>query len=481
MNAGINAPSTVLRKMIPLLILTLAGSIYVQAQQVRLGVLGGLHSSSVLETNSLPGWDSAVKKYNGSRSGYKLGFILEVPIGHSGFFLQPELTYITKGRTYKKNNDSLTALATDTIYNKATLNLGYIEIPLNITYKMPLTANRKNYLFVSAGPYASFFYSGNVTYSSLTQSPEKLSSVSNPVNVGKGSDTYKTLDLGIGGKAGFELHNWMFSAYFSRGLTSFYNAPYPGTFHHQLFGASLGLWLTSTGIPEPGKKKDTDKDGIPDDEDMCPLKPGTAKWHGCPVPDTDHDGIDDEHDSCKTVPGLARYHGCPIPDRDGDGINDEEDPCPDQAGPATNHGCPITIVTPQGMKPTEMEFAAIKKEVRDTIDFIAHNILFNASSEQLRDSSFLPLDRLAGLLLRHPEWQLTIEGYTDNSGLQANNLLLSHKRAAVVEKYLIGKGVPSNRLSAAGFGPLRPIADNSTPAGRAANRRVELKLSAGKQ
>jgi OOP family OmpA-OmpF porin len=199
------------------------------------------------------------------------------------------------------------------------------------------------------------------------------------------------------------------------------------------------------------------------------------------VPDTDHDGIDDEHDSCKTVPGLARYHGCPIPDRDGDGINDEEDPCPDHAGPVINHGCPIVIPTPQGMKPTEMEFAAIKKEVRDTIDFIAHNILFNASSEKLRDTSFLPLDRLASLLLRHPEWQLTIEGYTDNSGVQASNLLLSRKRAAVVEKYLIGKGVPSTRLSAEGFGPLHPIADNSTPAGRASNRRVELKLSVGKQ
>jgi OOP family OmpA-OmpF porin len=473
MNAGVNAPSTVMRKIVPLLILAIAGSIATRGQQIRLGILGGLHSSSVLETNHLVGWDSAVKKYNGSRSGYKLGIILEVPIGHSGFFLQPELTYITKGRNYKKNSDSLTALATDTIYNKSTLNLGYIEIPVNLTYKIPLTANRRNSLFIGAGPYFSFFYGGNITYSSLTQAPEQFASTSNPVNVGKGPDTYKTVDIGVNGKAGFELGKLMLSAYFSRGFTNFYHAAYPGTFHHQLFGVSLGIWLASSGKPDTLKRKDTDKDGIPDDEDMCPLKPGTAKYHGCPVPDTDHDGIDDEHDSCKTVPGLARYHGCPIPDRDGDGVNDEEDQCPDSPGPVENHGCPLLIAPP----PISAPLAEIKKEAIDTVNFIAHNILFDANSEKLLDSSFHALDHLADLLRQHPEWHLTIEGYTDNTGLATANQVLSKKRAAAVRDYLIGIGIVPGRLTAAGFGQENPIADNKTPEGRAVNRRVELRLS----
>src|SRR4030095_9369167 len=66
--------------------------------------------------------------------------------------------------------------------------------------------------------------------------------------------------------------------------------------------------------------KDTDGDGITDDNDKCPTVPGVAKYAGCPVPDTDKDGIDDDNDKCPTVPGVARYQGCPIPDTDKDGI-----------------------------------------------------------------------------------------------------------------------------------------------------------------
>jgi OmpA-OmpF porin, OOP family len=355
-----------------------------------------------------------------------------------------------------------------------------------------LTADHKNSFFISAGPYFSFFYGGNTTYESLTQNTNQYSSQSVPVTVGKGDDTYKTFDLGLNGKAGFELGNVMLNAYFSRGLTSFYHAAYPGTFRHQLFGVSFGIWLSSSGPPPPIKKKDTDKDGIPDDQDMCPLIPGTAAWHGCPVPDTDHDGIDDEHDSCRTIPGIARYNGCPvpdtdhdgiddehdscrmipgiaryngcpIPDRDGDGVNDEEDQCPDSAGTIENHGCPLV--------------KEIKKETTATINYIASNILFNPASDRLKDSSFKALNQLSDLLKANPEWHLTIEGHTDNLGTAAGNLRLSEKRADAVKKYLVGKGLPETRLSAAGYGQERPIADNKTAMGRTANRRVELRLS----
>jgi outer membrane protein OmpA-like peptidoglycan-associated protein len=496
MNAGINAFSAVMRKLV--LLCLLLCHLWGQAQ-VRLGILGGLHSSNVLETNNLVGWDTAVKKYLNSRSGYQLGIIVEVPIGQKGFFFQPALTYITKGRQYDRNNDSLTTLLSDTIYNKATLNLSYIEIPLNLTYKISLTPIHRNYFFISAGPYVSFFYSGNITTQSLTQTPEQYFTESNPLTVGKGPDTYKTVDIGLNGKAGFELGNFMLSAYFSRGLTNFYHAAYPGTFHNQVFGASLGIWLASSGPLPPLKKKDTDKDGIPDDEDMCPLKPGTAKWHGCPtpdtdhdgidddhdscrtvpgvaryngcpVPDTDHDGIDDEHDSCKLIPGVARYNGCPIPDRDGDGVNDEEDQCPDSAGPPENRGCPLPVPK-----------IVIRKEDSAAINYIARNVLFAPSSDQFRGGTVTALDSLAVRLLSHPEWHLTIEGHTDNSGTAAKNLLLSQKRAEAIQTYLLSKGLPKSQLTATGFGQEHPVGDNRTLAGRAANRRVELKLSVEKQ
>ena len=491
MNFRTNESTANMRKVLPLLILGFfcfsAGN-----AQVRLGILGGVHSSKVLESNNIPGWDTAVKKFQSSRSGVQLGVIVEIPIGHKGFFFQPAITYTSKGRKYAKNNDSATSVATDTVYTRQTLNLGYIDVPLNITYKLPLSANHKNSFFISAGPSISFFYNGKITNESLTNTANKYTNESDPLSVGKGPNTYKTVDLGVNARAGFELGNVLLSAYFSQGLTSFYNAPYQGTFHNQLLGASLGIWLTSTATPLPPVKKDTDKDGIPDDEDLCPLQPGKAAWHGCPVPDTDHDGINDEHDSCKTIPGVARYNGCPIPDSDGDGVNDEEDKCPNQPGLARYQGCPIPDRDGDGVNDEEDKcpdtpgIAAnqgcpeIKKETAEKINFIARNILFNPSSDNLTDSSYIALNELAGLLLAHPEWHLTIEGYTDNQGKPEKNLLLSQKRALSVKNYLEKKGVPTAQLTATGLGQEHPIADNTTVGGRAANRRVELKISLGK-
>ncbi len=315
--------------------------------------------------------------------------------------------------------------------------------------------------------------------------------------MGKGSNTYKTLDIGLNGRIGIEMGSVMLSGYYSRSLTSFYNAPYSGTFHHQLAGLSLGIWLSSAGAAPPLRKRDTDKDGIYDDEDQCPLQPGTLAWHGCPVPDTDHDGIDDDHDSCKyipgvaryngcpvpdtdhdgiddehdscpTVPGLARYNGCPIPDRDHDGLNDEVDKCPDSAGPIENHGCPLPAPVPE-----------IKKEATDQINFIAHNVLFNPGSDKLTDGSFSALDQLATLLHAHPSWHLTIEGYTDNSGQPEKNLPLSAKtrrrRQRLPDRQRRARHPPYRH----GFWRTKPIADNRTPKGRSANRRVELKRECG--
>jgi outer membrane protein OmpA-like peptidoglycan-associated protein len=449
--------------------------------QVRLGILGGLHSSNILETNSLAGWDTSTKRFLRSQTGFQLGVIVEVPFGHSGFYFQPAITYITKGRQYNRNNDSIAALSTDTIYNKASVSLGYVEIPLNVTYKIALTSGARNCLFFSAGPYVAFFNSGNTTTQSLTGGQsEQYNSETDPVLVGKAPGAYTTVDIGLNGKAGFELGNLMLNIYYSRGLTNMYTAGYPGTFHNTVFGASLGIWLTGQETPPPVKKKDTDKDGIPDDEDACPLKPGLAKYHGCPVPDTDHDGVDDEHDSCPTVAGLARYHGCPIPDRDGDGVNDEEDQCPDSVGPASNHGCPLPPPPVVAVAPPVAPMLTIRREDSIAIDYIAHNVLFSSSSTQFRDSSFAALDSLAARMLAHPEWHLTIEGHTDNSGQAAKNMVLSQGRADAIRDYLEKRGVSADRLTSVGYGSGRPVADNRTVEGRAANRRVELKLSIGK-
>lgn len=204
---------------------------------------------------------------------------------------------------------------------------------------------------------------------------------------------------------------------------------------------------------------DADKDGIADKDDKCPNEFGLAKYAGCPIPDTDKDGINDENDKCSTVAGVARYEGCPIPDGDGDGVNDEEDKCPAVPGVASNGGCP-----------------EIKEEVKQKVAFAAKNIFFNTGSSQLLKKSFKPLDDVVKILNENPTLLLDVEGHTDNTGTADKNKALSEARANAVKAYLVSKGIDGNRLVAAGYGQDSPVGDNKTAAGRAQNRRSELKL-----
>jgi OOP family OmpA-OmpF porin len=72
---------------------------------------------------------------------------------------------------------------------------------------------------------------------------------------------------------------------------------------------------------------------------------------------------------------------------------------------------------------------------------------------------------------------LRIEGHTDNVGNEENNLELSGQRALTVKRWLINKGIASERLLAVGFGDKKPLADNATVSGRAQNRRTEFKVA----
>ena len=74
-------------------------------------------------------------------------------------------------------------------------------------------------------------------------------------------------------------------------------------------------------------------------------------------------------------------------------------------------------------------------------------------------------------------YNLSINGHTDNKGDKGKNMILSQKRAEAVKKYLENKGIDPQRLTAQGFGETMPVADNSTAAGRAKNRRVEFKIN----
>jgi outer membrane protein OmpA-like peptidoglycan-associated protein len=82
----------------------------------------------------------------------------------------------------------------------------------------------------------------------------------------------------------------------------------------------------------------------------------------------------------------------------------------------------------------------------------------------------------AGILSRNPTLAMTVEGHTDSRGSDATNLALSIARAEAAANWLIAAGIPPERVFAVGLGESRPIADNTTAAGRAKNRRVEFIL-----
>jgi len=110
------------------------------------------------------------------------------------------------------------------------------------------------------------------------------------------------------------------------------------------------------------------------------------------------------------------------------------------------------------------------------INWAAQNIFFETGSYRLLPASFPALDSVVNLLQKYPVLQLSIEGHTDNVGGVQYNQALSEKRAEAVRLQLVKAGIEPNRLQAAGYGQQQPVADNTTPAGRAANRRVVFRL-----
>jgi outer membrane protein OmpA-like peptidoglycan-associated protein len=243
--------------------------------------------------------------------------------------------------------------------------------------------------------------------------------------------------------------------------------------------------VADTEPPAPGKRfkmerfadhgADRDHDGIPDDIDLCPDEPEDGKPpnpdDGCPAPpDRDGDGIPDNVDKCPDEPedfdGIQDADGCPEDDADHDGIPDAQDACPKEPGepdpdPKKN-GCPKFIRRVSGS--TEIQ--------------LLKNIEFATGKATILPKSYPIVDEVVRLLKVNPDIRhLAIEGHTDNRGSDQLNEKLSNDRANAVMKYIVEHGIDAGRLSAAGYGPKRPIADNNTADGRQRNRRVEFHIT----
>jgi chemotaxis protein MotB len=130
----------------------------------------------------------------------------------------------------------------------------------------------------------------------------------------------------------------------------------------------------------------------------------------------------------------------------------------------------------------QAQITQMQNELKVTM---VNEILFPEGGWTLSPKGEEALGKIAPTLANLPGQQIIVQGFTDNEpigpGLRGrfpSNLELSSARADNVARFLTSKGVPPNSISAQGFGDARPVASNSTPQGKAKNRRVEIVIAA---
>lgn len=106
--------------------------------------------------------------------------------------------------------------------------------------------------------------------------------------------------------------------------------------------------------------------------------------------------------------------------------------------------------------------------------FVTRGILFDVNKASLKPSSMGVINQVAKMMKEHADLSFSIEGHTDSDGEEKSNLELSEKRAAAVKEALINSGIDATKLKIKGMGESIPVSDNSSPEGKANNRRVEF-------
>jgi outer membrane protein OmpA-like peptidoglycan-associated protein len=246
-------------------------------------------------------------------------------------------------------------------------------------------------------------------------------------------------------------------------------------------------------VDAAGCTRDSDDDNIADGLDKCPDSPSgvLVDATGCPR-DSDVDGIADGLDRCSATPRGATVDalGCPG-DEDADGVLDGLDRCPRTPIGATvnSRGCasgqqrrqPTTPprdtipATPPPTPPTPQTLEPATPSLAPGAPMVLEGVSFESGSARLRPGSYVELDSVAKVLLANPRLRVEIGGHTDNSGTPADNQHLSTLRAEAVRNYLVAKGVPFQQMVARGYGSTQPRTPDTTPQGKAANRRVEIR------
>ena len=135
------------------------------------------------------------------------------------------------------------------------------------------------------------------------------------------------------------------------------------------------------------------------------------------------------------------------------------------------------IASPGDLLPVEVTLTESRITMTPGQIIILDKVEFDSGTSTIKAASYPILDEVALVIRRNPQiGRIEVQGHTDDQGADDANMRLSQARAEAVMAYLVKKGVPAERLSAKGYGEERPLTRNATPAGRAANRRVEFTI-----
>jgi outer membrane protein OmpA-like peptidoglycan-associated protein len=122
----------------------------------------------------------------------------------------------------------------------------------------------------------------------------------------------------------------------------------------------------------------------------------------------------------------------------------------------------------------EVEAASIQREQDVLAITFKSDFSFGFDSAVIKPGAENEIARVAAVLVKYPQTNISIEGHTDSKGAEEYNMDLSRQRAEAVKNSLIGRGLSSSRLQTIGFGESKPVATNDTEAGRQQNRRVRI-------
>jgi outer membrane protein OmpA-like peptidoglycan-associated protein len=146
----------------------------------------------------------------------------------------------------------------------------------------------------------------------------------------------------------------------------------------------------------------------------------------------------------------------------------------DKAGNALNVLNEISVFPMPKEPPKPKEEVKVKQEERGLVINLSSKVLFDTGKSALKSEAEKSLDEVAQILAVYPKNKVLIEGHTDSSGNEDKNETLSLERAESVMDFFSSKGVDPDRMQIAGYGSLKPVADNKTEKGREQNRRVEI-------